>query len=223
MKKYRKILMAAFIFMTTAFLVGLLTEQPAFTGDSGDEKVVEITRFECNICRMEVYTFTPDSIEGKSKRDNGMPDYQQKEWFTFMDYSKPIAKCSKSGIGAHFFEKKSNTKTSPDEIYRLREKIVVLKNGGTMNGKGVSEFKCLSCSKTFNGFEGDDMDSYGIIKLNEALGVLNMKNGSQISACNTVLIKGFPAVKAHWLRTSRTASTKSYELARNVSNLYWSK
>ncbi|WP_133958765.1 hypothetical protein [Aminivibrio pyruvatiphilus] len=215
MKRFWKFPVMAFIF--TALLFGAL---PAFAKDSGDERVIEVIRWECFVCGKQYFTFAPDDIGGKTKAEHKIPDYQQKNWVMFSDPGKSISKCPKSGDDAHMFFKKEEFKTSPYIVHERKNDYVVLKNGGPIKTK-IKKWRCGLCKKDGFCFDGDDMDLWEGLIFKNPQKVFNMGSGSSIPVCNFKLITG-EELKCHMVTLDSAKNYPSIEIAKLMSNLWYS-
>lgn len=193
---------------------------PACADDSGDERVVPVIRWVCFQCGKEYFTFAPDNIDGKAKTDHKMVNYQQSNWVLLGDPGKSVPKCEKSPDGAHFFEKKQELNTSPYIIHELRNYYIVLKNGGSLKAK-IIKWKCMSCGINGFCFLGDDMDSATSIRFDGVQKVYNMKSGSRINECRLKNYRG-DNIKCHMFDFTDKIEPKSFEIAKSLSNMWYS-
>ena len=82
----------------------------SLAGDSGEERTIPVIEWGCWSCNKRVFTFTPDSLDGKIIQHKD-PNYQQSKWIILKTRS-PIKKCEKMFDGAHIFDKKREFMTS---------------------------------------------------------------------------------------------------------------
>ena len=209
---------ALFSFACAAVIAASL---PAFAEDSGEERVVPISKWKCAGCGWTAFTFDPDDIGLKAKNDNKVPSYQQSNWVMFYDASRPVPKCQKARNGAHLFDKSGSAMESPANIRKTQRDFIVLKSGSAMKAK-IALIICAICRKTdFYFFHGDDGDMYGRIPLREANHVFSMQNGSRVGACKSWKVGGMQSSR-HMFHTLKTMEMKSIDLAKVIARLWYS-
>lgn len=80
----------------------------SLAGDSGEERTIPVIEWGCWSCNKRVFTFTPDSLDGKIIQHKD-PNYQQSKWIILKTRS-PIKKCEKKCLMGHtFLTKKENS------------------------------------------------------------------------------------------------------------------
>ena len=99
----------------------------SLAGDSGEERTIPVIEWGCWSCNKRVFTFTPDSLDGKIIQHKD-PNYQQSKWIILKTRS-PIKKCEKMFDGAHIFDKKREFMTSGYTIMTQADSFVVIKGG----------------------------------------------------------------------------------------------
>ena len=73
----------------------------SLAGDSGEERTIPVIEWGCWACNKRVFTFTPDSLDGKIIQHKA-PNYQQSKW-TILKTRSPIKKCEKMFDGGTHF------------------------------------------------------------------------------------------------------------------------
>ena len=214
MKTFLKCLAVVFV-LGALFFVQTSTAYAAYA-------CVEVYKFKCLMCDIEVYTFAPDNLEPKDGKQKEK-SFQKSEWFMLSDYSKAFIdyKNCKNNQG-HVFDKKGSSTISPKDVSKYRNQFVVLKNGSNINGRGIEQVKCMSCGKSdFLGFAGDGMGMERLVLMTSKLELDHMNGSGSISECGTQLVFGFNAAKAHLFKDVKVGSMSSYQIAKNFSILYY--
>ena len=159
----------------------------ANAADTGDERVIPLSEFQCLQCNARFYTFAPDSLDPDDRRDNKEYSYQQANWRILGASKSQVPKCAKDPLreGAHIFDRNGNHNGTPSDVARhIREKrLVILRNGGGDIRARHSKWDCSMCGKNGFCFTGDDMDQGPPIDFNRKSDIFRLTDGSRLSEC----------------------------------------
>lgn len=188
----------------------------SLAGDSGEERTIPVIEWGCWSCNKRVFTFTPDSLDGKIIQHKA-PNYQQSKWIILKTRS-PIKKCEKMFDGAHIFDKKREFMTSGYTIMTQADSFVVIKGGSAIKAQ-INKVQCVGCQKGAYAFAGDDLDQWGVLSMSEVPAVFAMKSGSKIGTCGKIRLPyGGSFLGPHLFDLKGTVSMSSDTVSQNFGS-----
>lgn len=188
----------------------------AVAQDSGEERTIDVTEWQCWLCENPYFTFAPDDINSKTKPQNKEFSYQQNTW-RILKNGSTIRKCEKSPDGAHIMVKKNDYKTSAYIIMLKAESYIVVRGGSAIKTP-INLVQCTGCKKTAYCFKGDDLDEWGFLSLNKSTQVYAMKSATRISPCEKIMLPFGYKLNPHLFGVTDTRTMSSEAILQNYSS-----
>ncbi len=206
---------------TMLFLIPLLflfagVVNNAAAQDSGEERTIDVTEWQCWLCGKPYFTFVPDNIAANAKPQNKEFSFQQNTWRMLKDGST-IRKCGKAPDGAHMMVKKNDLKTAAYIIMLKAESYIVVRGGSAIKTP-INLVQCVGCKKTAYSFQGDDLDEWGFLSLNKVTQVYAMKGATRIGACDKILLPFGYKLNPHLFGVTTTKTMSSEAILQNYSS-----
>ena len=198
---------------TMLFLIPLLflfagAVNNAAAQDSGEERTIDVTEWQCWLCGKQFFTLTPDDINANTKPQHKEFNFQQATWRILKDGST-IRKCEKAHDGAHIMLKKRDFQTSGYIVMTNAERYIVVRGASAIRTP-INVVQCVGCQKTALCFKGDDLDEWGFLSLNKVTNVFAMKSGSKIGSCDKITLPGMTKLVPHLFNVRTTKSICSF-------------
>lgn len=206
---------------TMLFLIPLLflfagAVNNAAAQDSGEERTIDVTEWQCWLCGKQFFTLTPDDINASTKPQHKEFNFQQATWRILKDGST-IRKCEKAHDGAHIMLKKRDFQTSGYIVMTNAERYIVVRGASAIRTP-INVVQCVGCQKTALCFKGDDLDEWGFLSLNKVTNVFAMKSGSKIGSCDKITLPGMTKLVPHLFNVRTTKSMSSEAILQSYSS-----
>ena len=209
------------VFVPMLFLIPLLflfagAVNNAAAQDSGEERTIDVTEWQCWLCGKQFFTLTPDDINANTKPQHKEFNFQQATWRILKDGST-IRKCEKAHDGAHIMLKKRDFQTSGYIVMTNAERYIVVRGASAIRTP-INVVQCVGCQKTALCFKGDDLDEWGFLSLNKVTNVFAMKSGSKIGSCDKITLPGMTKLVPHLFNVRTTKSMSSEAILQSYSS-----
>ena len=187
----------------------------ALTGTAWADIKCEMVQYKCMDCGKEFMAFKGDtSLDGSQNKNMLDPRYQLSHVYQLGNKDNNFPDCS-SHSKAHRFKNRGERSQNISMLTYYLNSIAAVKDGGSLNIK-LQEWKCVLCGRNYYTLGNEELNIRDWEKQQEF--IFNL-NGKAIPECP----KKGKHLYGHVFEPTNSSSGHSYDIAKNLSKIYWVK